>query len=96
MLHACVQRFDVTGNLEKFCKILGTKQSPRRAEICWPASEFGLLRNWCQNVPGKFIKIPTYRLTFNVTVVCKVHHYIIRAREAASGSLPASCGDSAP
>ena len=27
MLHACVQRFDVTGNLEKFCKILGTKQS---------------------------------------------------------------------
>ena len=25
MLHACVQRFDVTGNLEKFCKILGTK-----------------------------------------------------------------------
>ena len=29
MLHACVQRFDVTGNLEKFCKILGTKQAPR-------------------------------------------------------------------
>ena len=27
MLHACVQRFDVTGNLEKFCKILGTKQA---------------------------------------------------------------------
>ena len=26
MLRACVQRFDVTGNLEKFCKILGTKQ----------------------------------------------------------------------
>jgi len=25
MLHACVQRFDVTENLEKFCKILGTK-----------------------------------------------------------------------
>ena len=25
MFHACVQRFDVTGNLEKFCKILGTK-----------------------------------------------------------------------
>ena len=25
MLHACVQRFDVTKNLEKFYKILGTK-----------------------------------------------------------------------
>ena len=25
MLHTCVQRFDVTGNLEKFGKILGTK-----------------------------------------------------------------------
>ena len=30
MLHACVQRFDVTGNLEKFCKILGTKQALNR------------------------------------------------------------------
>ena len=28
MLHACVQRFDMTGNLEKFCKILETKQAP--------------------------------------------------------------------
>ena len=27
MLHACVQRFDVTENLENFCKILGTKQA---------------------------------------------------------------------
>ena len=27
MLHACVQRFDVTGNLEKFYKILRTKQA---------------------------------------------------------------------
>jgi hypothetical protein len=27
MLHACVQIFDVMGNLEKFCKILGTKQA---------------------------------------------------------------------
>ena len=27
MLHACVQRFDMTGNLEKFCKILETKQA---------------------------------------------------------------------
>ena len=27
MLHACVQRFDVTRNLEKFCKILRTKQA---------------------------------------------------------------------
>ena len=27
MLHACVQRFDVTGNLEKFCKILMSKES---------------------------------------------------------------------
>jgi hypothetical protein len=28
MLHACVQRFDVTGNLEKFCIILETKHAP--------------------------------------------------------------------
>ena len=27
MLHAYVQRFDVTENLEKFYKILGTKQA---------------------------------------------------------------------
>ena len=27
MLHTCVQRFDVTENLEKFYKILGTKQA---------------------------------------------------------------------
>ena len=27
MIHACVQRFDVTENLEKFCKILETKQA---------------------------------------------------------------------
>ena len=27
MLHACVQRFDETENLEKFCKILGTKRA---------------------------------------------------------------------
>jgi hypothetical protein len=27
MLHACVQRFDVTRNLEKIYKILGTKQA---------------------------------------------------------------------
>jgi hypothetical protein len=27
MFHAYVQRFDVTKNLEKFCKILGTKQT---------------------------------------------------------------------
>ena len=27
MLHAYVQRFDVTENLEKICKILGTKQA---------------------------------------------------------------------
>ena len=28
MLHTCVQRFDVTENLEKFYKILETKQAP--------------------------------------------------------------------
>ena len=27
MLHTCVQRFDVMGNLEKIYKILGTKQA---------------------------------------------------------------------
>ena len=31
MLHACVQKFDVTRNLEKFCKILGTKQALSQA-----------------------------------------------------------------
>ena len=40
MLHACVQRFDVTGNLEKFYKILGTKHhlSPQvddKHELLW-------------------------------------------------------------
>ena len=34
MLHAYVQRFDVTGNLEKFCKILGTKQT--LIFVVWP------------------------------------------------------------
>ena len=33
MLHACVQRFDVTENLEKFCKILGTKLA--LGTSCW-------------------------------------------------------------
>jgi hypothetical protein len=30
MLHACVQRFDVTENLKKICKILETKQAPNK------------------------------------------------------------------
>ena len=29
MFHVCVQRFDVTKNLEKFCKILETKPTPK-------------------------------------------------------------------
>ena len=33
MLHACVQRFDVTKNLEKFCKILETKQAPSKHAV---------------------------------------------------------------
>jgi hypothetical protein len=33
MLHAYVQRFDITRNLEKLCKILGTKQGYREASI---------------------------------------------------------------
>ena len=28
MFYACVQRFDVTKNLKKICKILETKQAP--------------------------------------------------------------------
>jgi hypothetical protein len=36
MLHTCVQRFDVTENLEKFCKILETKQALRWAMINLP------------------------------------------------------------
>ena len=37
MLHACVQRFDVTGNLKKFCKILRTKHALDRhvGKGCW-------------------------------------------------------------
>ena len=35
MLHACVQRFDVTGNLEKFCKILRTKQAQNWNKTRW-------------------------------------------------------------
>ena len=33
MLHACVQRFDVMENLEKFYKILGTKQARERSPV---------------------------------------------------------------
>ena len=32
MLHTCVQKFDVTENLEKFCKILRTKQ-PQKLKL---------------------------------------------------------------
>jgi hypothetical protein len=30
MLHVYVQKFDVTGNIEKFCKILKTKRALRK------------------------------------------------------------------
>jgi hypothetical protein len=30
MLHTCVQRFDVTGNLKNFAKFLGTEQGLRK------------------------------------------------------------------
>jgi hypothetical protein len=33
MLHACVQKFYVTGNFEKFCKILGTQQALSRFDF---------------------------------------------------------------
>ena len=33
MLYACVQRFDVTDNLKKFCKILETKQALRKPAV---------------------------------------------------------------
>ena len=33
MLHVWVQRFDVTKNLKKFCKILGTKQALKWHEL---------------------------------------------------------------
>jgi hypothetical protein len=28
MLHACIKRFDIAGNLKKIAKLLGTKQPP--------------------------------------------------------------------
>jgi hypothetical protein len=33
MFNACVLRFDVTRNLEKFCKILGTKHALAYATV---------------------------------------------------------------
>jgi hypothetical protein len=33
MLHACVQRFDVTGNLKNFAKFFGTKPALRGSII---------------------------------------------------------------
>ena len=39
MLHACIQRFDVTGNLEKLCKILGTKHYPSNTPIAHVCSQ---------------------------------------------------------
>ena len=39
MLHACIQRFDMTKNLEKFCKILETKKHPSRfPKTMWDAT----------------------------------------------------------
>jgi hypothetical protein len=48
MLHVCVQRFDVTENLKKFCKILGTKQALTADAICtiWPLTAAVAYHRW--------------------------------------------------
>ena len=48
MLYACVQRFDVTRNLEKFCKILGTKQTLRmsKPEAAYSMSLLAWINYW--------------------------------------------------
>ena len=44
MLHACVQRFNVTENLEKFCKILETKQALSTQRMTPKQTIHGLIR----------------------------------------------------
>ena len=40
MLHTYVQRFDVMGNLENFCKILETKQALiRKLQTCFSCKD---------------------------------------------------------
>ena len=51
MLHACVQRFDVMGNLEKFCKILGTKHHLTLPFGLWSHSFLGTLKEGMQKGP---------------------------------------------
>ena len=46
MLHTYVQRFDVTENLENFCKILRTKQAP------------GLLLHWTSGPQPSCLPVP--------------------------------------
>ena len=41
MLHTCVQRFDVTKNLKKFYKILGTKQPLEYLNLFSPPTRLG-------------------------------------------------------
>ena len=47
MLYACVQRFDVVENLEKFCKILETKQA--LAKVWQLVSPTNLVQNLTRN-----------------------------------------------
>jgi hypothetical protein len=62
MLYICVQRFDVTRNLEKFYKILGTKHS----RIAWtrqqnpPRSTSCPHQRLSQSVVGAFWETPPY------------------------------------
>ena len=44
MLHACVQRFDVMGNLENLAKFSGTKLDPR---LLGGGTLIRIARRWC-------------------------------------------------
>ena len=57
ILHACVQIFNVTGNLEKFCKVLETKQALGvHANLATGQKEQGRCMNSLKkfNVEGRF------------------------------------------
>ena len=64
MFHACVQRFDVTGNLEKFCKILGTKQALISIAFCQrkPSNHKAYHIPWSRKI------IPTGRISLTSTL----------------------------
>ena len=92
MLHACVQRFDVMGNLKKFCKILGTKQAlgsedDTRRSGAIPLSLVGV---WFRDKGNKIILREKYSSRFEDTFVSQKcvthlsHGYVVLFRLFAS------------